>query len=306
MNATAPVTVRPRLVIVDGVPMSALVAEPEHPEDSKAVIVAIHGGGTTAVYFDCPGHPAFSLLRTGAAHGFTVVALDRPGYGSSAPYPEAMARPGQRVDLAYGAVDRILGERPRGAGLFVMGHSGGCELAMRMAADQRGTDLLGVELAGTGRHYHPAAREMLKTATRERRPSGLRELLWHPERLYPAEVLTGVTVSPSAPAYEVQIVSDWASQTFPALAPAVRVPVQFSIAEYENIWQNDTSELAEIAALFSGSPRFTINRQPEAGHNISLGHTAPDYHASVFSFAEACIAAASSVTADAESDVEAG
>ena len=116
--------VRPRVVIVDGVPMSALVAEADQP---KAVIVAIHGGGTTAVYFDCPGHPSFSLLRTGAAAGFTVVALDRPGYGSSAPYPEAMARPEQRVDLAYGAVDRILGQRPRGAGLFAMGHSGGCE-----------------------------------------------------------------------------------------------------------------------------------------------------------------------------------
>jgi len=327
MNATAP-SPRPRLVIVDGVPMSALIAEPEHREDSKAVILAIHGGGTTAVYFDCPGHPALSLLRTGAAHGFTVVALDRPGYGSSAPYPEAMARPEQRVNLAYGAVDRILGGRPRGAGLFVMGHSGGCELAMRMASEggaergsSRSQDLLGVELAGTGLHYHPAAQEMLNTATRERRPSGLRELLWHPERLYPAEVLTGVTVSPSAPAYEGQIVSDWTRQTFPALAPAVRVPVQFSIAEYEKVWQTDTPALAEIAALFSGSPRFTVNRQPEAGHNISLGHTAGDYHSSVFSFAEDCIAAASSVTpqslsdpnvtvasrsADAEPDLEAG
>ncbi|EUA40951.1 alpha/beta hydrolase family protein [Mycobacterium avium subsp. avium 2285 (R)] len=79
MNGAAP---RPRLVIVDGVPMSALVAEAEDP---KAVLVAIHGGGTTAVYFDCPGHPSFSLLRAGATAGFTVVALDRPGYGSSAP-----------------------------------------------------------------------------------------------------------------------------------------------------------------------------------------------------------------------------
>ncbi len=293
---------RPRVVIADGVPMSALVAEAPEP---KGVIVAIHGGGTTAIYFDCPGHPSYSLLRTGAAAGFTVVALDRPGYGSSAPYPEAMASGEQRVNLAYGAIDRILGERPSGAGVFVMGHSGGCELTMRMAADQRGSDLLGIELAGTGRHYHPAAREILKTATRERRPAGLRELLWHPERLYPPEVLTGVTVSPTAPAYEDQMVSNWARQDFPALAPAVRVPVHFSIAEYEKVWQNDTSAMTEIADLFAGAPQFTVHRQPEAGHNISLGHTAADYHAKVFSFADECIGARANPV-DTEADLEAG
>jgi pimeloyl-ACP methyl ester carboxylesterase len=275
----------PRLVIVDGVPMSAMVAEAAEP---RAVIVAIHGGGTTAVYFDCPGHPSSSLLRSGAAAGFTVVALDRPGYGSSAPYPDAMATPEQRVNLAYGAVDRILSERPRGAGLLVMGHSGGCELTMRMAADDRGADLLGIELAGTGRHYHAATREILKNATRERRPAGIYEMLWTPERLYPSEVLNGSTISPSAPSYEDQMVSDWARQTFPTLAPAVRVPVQFSIAEYEKVWQTDDSAMAEITALFSGSPRFTVNRQPEAGHNISLGHSAADYHRNVFAFVDEC------------------
>lgn len=290
-------TPRPRVVIVDGVPMSALVTEAENP---RAVIVAIHGGGTTAIYFDCPGHPSFSLLRTGAAAGFTVVALDRPGYGSSAPYPEAVTRPEQRTDLAYGALERILGQSPRGAGLFLMGHSGGCELTMRMAAHERGGDLLGVELAGTGRHYHPAARDILKTATRERRPSGLRELLWHPERLYPPEVLNGATVYPGAPPYEDLMVSNWARQDFPALAPAVRIPVHFSIAEYEKVWQTDISAVTELAAMFSGVPRFVVHRQSEAGHNISLGYAAPAYHATVFSFVENCIVARES------RDLEAG
>ncbi|MGF2945633.1 alpha/beta hydrolase [Mycobacterium sp. Lab-001] len=294
--------VRPRLVIVDGVPMSALVAEPENPEDPTAVIVAIHGGGTTAIYFHCPGHPSLSLLRTGAAAGFTVVALDRPGYGSSAPYPEAVLRPEQRVDLAYGALDRILGERPRGAGVFLMGHSGGCELAVRMGADERGAGLLGMELAGTGRQYHPDAREILKAATRERRPAGLRELLWHPEELYPPEVLGGATVSPTAPAYEEHMVADWVRRDFAALAPAVRVPVQFSIAEHEKVWQNDGSAMDEIAALFSGAPRFTVHRQPQAGHNLSLGHTAAQYHAKVLSFVQDCAKAASSVTPASPSD----
>ena len=175
-----------------------------------------------------------------------------------------------------------------------MGHSGGCELAMRMGADERGAGLLGIELAGTGRRYHPAARELMKTATREHRPPGFRELLWHPERLYPPEVLGGVTVYSGAPPYEDEMVSNWARQDFPALAPTIRVPVQFSVAGYERVWQTDDSALTEIAALFSGAPRFTTNRQPDAGHNISLGHTAADYHAKVFCFAEECVAASRS------------
>jgi pimeloyl-ACP methyl ester carboxylesterase len=284
-------SVQPRLVIVDGVPMSALVAEAPSP---RAVIVAIHGGGTTALYFDCPGHPELSLLRTGAQHGYTVVAIDRPGYGSSAAYPDAVAEPAQRVRLAFGAVHRILGERPRGAGLFLMAHSGGCELALRMAtegpAEQR-TDLIGMELAGTGRHYHPAARDILKTATRERRPAGLRELLWHPTELYPPEMLSGATVYPGAPPYEDQMVSNWARQDFPALAPRVRIPVQFSVAEHEKVWLADQPAQAEIASMFANAPRFQFNEQPGAGHNISVGHTAAAYHSTVFAFADECLSA---------------
>jgi pimeloyl-ACP methyl ester carboxylesterase len=280
--------VTPRLVIVDGVPMSALVAEAAAP---RAVILAIHGGGTTALYFDCPGHPESSLLRAGAAHGYTVVALDRPGYGSSAAYPEAVARPEQRVRLTYGALDLVLGERARGAGVFLMGHSGGCELALRMAADRQRTDLLGIELAGTGRRYHPAAREILKAATREHRPAGLRELLWHPTEVYPPEVLRGATVYSGAPPYEDQMVSNWARQDFPAIAPAVRVPVQFSVAEHEKVWQADAEAQTEIASMFTNAPRFQVNEQARAGHNISLGHTAAAYHATVLSFADECVAA---------------
>ena len=69
--------IRPRVVMVGAVPMSALVATVPEP---RAVLVAIHGGATTSGYFDCPGRPDLSLLRTAAAQGFTAIALDRPGY----------------------------------------------------------------------------------------------------------------------------------------------------------------------------------------------------------------------------------
>lgn len=189
-----------RVVDVDGIPVSALLQEARQP---RAVVLALHGGSAYSGYFDYPDRPRLSLLRTGAALGFTVVAIDRPGYGSSAPYAAELATVERRVDLAYAAVDRLLAARPRGAGIFVLAHSIGCELALRMAVDDRGRDLLGVELAGTGRHHHDDAVGILGDALRAdpapRRPRGVRDLLWQPSRLYPEDVVGGARISSPRP-----------------------------------------------------------------------------------------------------------
>jgi pimeloyl-ACP methyl ester carboxylesterase len=296
MSGTDP---RPRVVLVDGVPMSGLMAA---AADARGVIVAFHGGASTAAYFDCPGHPRLSLLRAGAALGYTVIALDRPGYGASAPYPDAMQRPEQRVALAYGAVDKILGSNPRGAGLFLLAHSAGCELAVRMATDETADHaaLIGLELAGTGLQYADAANEILKTATATTRPVGLRELLWQPAHLYPAEVLSGITNSSTGALYEATMVKDWAGRDFPALAGEVRVPVQFSVAEHERVWKSDPEALAAIAAMFTAAPRFVINEQVGAGHNLSLSVSAAAYHLKVLAFVEDSVVARQSATTKLE------
>ena len=282
--------VRARVVFVDGVPMSGLIAAVDEP---KAVVVAFHGGSSTAAYFDCPGHPSLSLLRMGADNGYTMVALDRPGYGSSAPYPEAMERPEQRIALVYGAIDKILGADPRGTGLFLVGHSAGCELAVRLAADDRAEQagVIGLELAGTGVQYDEAMAEIMKAATATGRPTGLREVLWAPAELYPPDVLSGMTNSSTGALYEVGMTRSWPRQDFPALAPHVRVPVRFSAAEHERVWRSDADTMAQIAAMFTSSPRFVTNEQPNTGHNISLSLNAAAYHSSVLSFAEECVAA---------------
>jgi len=222
-----------------------------------------------------------------------MVALDRPGYGSSAPYPDAMARPEQRVALTYGAIDKMLGTTPRGAGLVLLGHSAGCELAVRMAADERAerTNLIGLELAGTGVEYHPATAEILKTATATQRPTGLRDILWQPAELYPDDVLSGMTNSSGGALYEVGMTKSWPRQDFPALAARVRVPVQFTVAEHERVWRSDAETLAQIGAMFSSSSRFAINEQAGTGHNLSLSLRAAEYHTKVLSFVGECIAA---------------
>jgi pimeloyl-ACP methyl ester carboxylesterase len=303
MSAVEP---RPRVAVVDGMPMSSLVTEVPHP---RAVIVALHGGGTSSAYFDCPGRPWLSLLRIGAALGFTVLALDRPGHGTSAGYVDMMGT-AQRADLMYATVDRILGPRARGAGMFVLAHSIGCELALGMAADDRGVDLLGMEIAGTGRHHHPNAREILKTVdvNSKRR---VRDLIWQPAHLYPAEVLAGIPISSAAPGYERDIVTDWTRSTFPALAAQVRVPLRFSFADHEKVWDCGPAAVADIAAMFTAAPRVEVNEQTGSGHNLSLGLTAAAYHLTCLSFVEECVVArenppaAGQITAGASVDSEA-
>ncbi|MGE5131914.1 MAG: alpha/beta hydrolase [Gemmatimonadota bacterium] len=268
-----------------GVPMSGLLREVPEP---RAVIVALHGGAATSGYFDSRT-PRLSLLRTGAALGFTVLALDRPGYGMSAAYPEELGSAERRVDLAYAAVDALLGTRPRGAGLFLMAHSMGCVLAIRMAGHERGADLLGLEIAGTGLEYQPAAAAALgaRMAAGPGR-SGVRDAIWGPPHLYPPGAAAGVD-SPS-PDYEGGEVRSWRAE-FPAAAAQVRVPVHITLGEHEQVWQAGPPALASLAALFTASPRVVAEEQPGAGHNLSLGWSALAYHLRVLAFAEECVLA---------------
>jgi pimeloyl-ACP methyl ester carboxylesterase len=278
---------RPRVVLTDGVPMSALVASVPEP---KGVIVAVHGGATSAAYFDCPGHPELSLLRAAAAEGYTAIALDRPGYGASAFYHDKMTHADRRVGFALGAVDKIVAESSRGAGLFLLAHSAGCEIGLRMAVDQRATDVLGVELSGTGLRYGDAAKAIISEATATSRPAGLRDLLWQPTDLYPPEVLTGGLSAPGAP-YEAEVTANWPRRDFGEIAARVTVPVQFSVADHERVWESTPQAAQAVAALFTSAQRVVVNDMPKSGHNLSVGWSAGEYHRRVLSFVDECAAA---------------
>jgi pimeloyl-ACP methyl ester carboxylesterase len=283
-----------QVVTVAGIPISALRWEARQP---RAVIVALHGGAASSAYFDAPGQPRLSLLRSGAALGFTMIALDRPGYGSSAPYADRLADAAHRVDLAYAAVDRLLAKRPRGAGVLVLGHSMGCVLAVQMAADERGAGLLGLALAGIGREHQAGVSAILGARTRHGRGVGgtaFRELIWGPDWLYPARAAVGIA-SP-APGYEGAEVRDW-PRDFPALAARVRVPVHYSLGDRERVWRAGPAGLADIAALFTAAPRVVTQEQAGGGHNLSLGLTAMAYHLKVLAFAEECALAGTRGTA---------
>ena len=279
------------VVEVDGIPMSALVSSVDQP---RAVILALHGGAAMSAYFDNPDRPRSSLLRTGAALGYTVIALDRPGYGSSGAFPGEVDSPPRRVELVYAALDELVGTGSRGAGVFLLGHSAGSPLVIHMAADKRGSQLLGLEIAGSGlrhqRHMVEMMQERLRDPSPDRRPprGSLYELLWQPVRLYPPDVVGGAHFASATPDYEQAVGQDWLAE-FPELAARIRVPVHYSLGEYERVWQTGPEALAEIAALFTASPRVETLELAGSGHNLSVGLTAMAYHLKILSFIEECV-----------------
>ncbi|WP_328928670.1 lysophospholipase [Streptomyces sp. NBC_00190] len=264
-----------------GTPLSALLREPSEGPP-RATVVAVHGAGMNSGYFDGQAHPDLSLLTLGARLGYTVLAVDRPGYGqSAAALPEGQSVTEQAATLAA-AVRDFAAREQTGAGLFLLAHSFGGKVALLTAADHAWPDLLGLEISGCGHRYAPDA------FTGEGASRGGRRS-WGPLRLYPPNTFAtcGSIVGP-VPAREQADIARW-PEVFRDAAGRVRVPVRFTFAEHEPWWRYDRDALAELRSRLTDAPHVTVDRQPGAGHNISLGHAARSYHLRCFGFFEDCL-----------------
>ncbi|MFM9553917.1 MULTISPECIES: alpha/beta hydrolase [Streptomyces] len=337
-----------------GLPLSALLSEPPGGAP-RAVVVAVHGGGMNAGYFDCRAHPQQSLLTLGARLGHTVLAVDRPGYGhSAARLPEGQGLAEQAVSLRAALRD-FTSRHDTGAGLFLLAHSYGGKVALTAAAELPSaagppcaagplhaaelphavdrshaadalqaselphaadalqavglpqapsgglpqsiglppsaepgpSHLLGIDISGCG-HLYAVEPHELPIADND----GVRlRRSWGPLRLYPSGTFreSGSIVEP-VPALERAELARW-PLLFRSTAPRVRVPVRLTFAEHEAWWRHDDEALVDLAAHFTAAPQVSVERQPGAGHNISLGRAARAYHLRALAFLEDCLAA---------------
>lgn len=282
--ATEPVApeVRPVTLDADGVPVSALLAEPVRMP-ARAVVVAVHGTGMRAGYFDSQAHPGHSLLRLGARLGYTVLAVDRPGYGASAAaLPDGQGLAEQSATLRA-ALAHFCAGHPTGAGLFVVAHSYGGKLALRLAADAPADGLLGLDISGLGSRFAVDAGELPGAASK-----GAWRRHWGSLRLYPPDAfrLSRRLVAP-VPVREAVQARLW-PELYPTLAARVRVPVRFTFAEQEQWWRQDPEAVRLLVEPLTVT-RARVVRQPHAGHNISLGWAARTYHLRALAFLEECL-----------------
>ncbi|MFD7120527.1 alpha/beta hydrolase [Streptomyces sp. NPDC059922] len=283
--ASSPVpAVRAVTLDAGGVPLSGLIAEPDGAAGPRSVIVAIHGRGMCADYFNGLTDPAGSLLTLGARLGHTVLALDRPGYGASAgPLPDGQPL-GEQATTLHRALADFARYRPTGAGFFIVAHSDGGKVALHLAAQDAGSALVGLDINGCGWRYAPEARHFPDTLG-----GGASRLNWGPLRLYaPGTFKASRSLLRPVPAREAAQTATWPLQ-YPRLAGRITSPVRLTFAEHELWWELDDEAVAAMTGLLTAAPLVEVERLSGAGHNISIGRAARTYHLRALAFLEECL-----------------
>ncbi|MFE3197316.1 alpha/beta hydrolase [Embleya sp. NPDC059237] len=311
---------------IAGTTLSGLLARPEAGVRPRGLLLAIHGGGSRAAYWHRDGAPDGSLLLLGAALGWTVLAIDRPGYGASAGLDRARQGLDAQADALFALVEELTtgaldtapnpGEVPGGDSatpaddpaaparlpVFVVAHSMGAVLALRMGADKRGHDLLGLAVAGVPLRYTPARLAEFAAVPTEGDfvPStggAAPDAFFGPPGSYDPALLTraGRVVAPVPMAEFVDVRES--PNTLPDVLARVTPAVHWTVAEFERSHPSGP----EVPALARESLRrartVETYTQRGVGHNISLHHAARAYHLRVLTFAEECLLAVAGSTA---------
>ncbi|WP_369250089.1 alpha/beta hydrolase [Streptomyces sp. R41] len=266
-----------------GITLSCLLSEPEHTTP-RATVIAVHGSGMSAGYFDGQAHPDLSLLTLGARLGFTVLSLDRPGYGHSATQlPDGQPLAEQSVTL-HAALAEFAHRHEVGAGFFLLAHSFGGKVVLTAAADDVDAPLIGLDVSGCGHRYAVEPDRLPEPHSR-----AAWGFSWGAFGLYPPNTfLSSRSVVAPTPSWERREVPTW-PDVLPDVARRIRAPVRFTFAEHERWWRHDQQAVAELSGMLTGS-RVRVDRHPDAGHNISLGWAARSYHLRAFGFLEECLA----------------
>jgi pimeloyl-ACP methyl ester carboxylesterase len=236
----------------------------EHP-----LIVALPGGSYTSRYFDVPG---YSLLDLGTANGIEVIALDRPGYGSSTALPAGEVSFANNAEILDLAIARLWSEHEdRYPGIVVVGHSIGAAITIHLAARSPGWPLLGIALSG----IHDAAPEHVRNAWDAMpadqpvvfAPEQRRMFFYGPDWTIEPDIVSRAdgTTAPVPLAELLEVVGEWPDSAA-ALASQVHVPVYYVAFEFEQLWTIDPDSVRTFGAYFHSAPTVVTELMPGIGH----------------------------------------
>ncbi|WP_434042669.1 MULTISPECIES: alpha/beta hydrolase [Sorangium] len=245
------------------------------PCAATSVVLLLHGLSYGAEAWDFSPEQGYSYARTLADAGYTVVAIDRLGYGASTLDDGYRATVDVHAEFAHQIVQQLRGEF---AHVAIGGHSAGAEISELEAGLFNDVDAL----IAMGYHQFPSTRFLVDFATGDI-PRALRSdyeyFLGTPshraQMFYTAAAEPWVVAADTAAAHltpsgEILTITLQPSRV---LAPFVRVPVLLQLADGDRLFPAAFAPLA--AASFIHSPSVTLDTVRQAGHTYMLHRSGP-------------------------------
>lgn len=269
--------------------LKARISRPAVP--GAALIVALHGAGYDARYFDVAGQ---SVHRQVASEGLAMISITRPGYPaddrSAAQQPD-FAAAARQINAAVGAAWRRWGAPS--AGVLLLGHSVGAAIAVHVAAADHDWPLLGVAISGVGDRPASGPVAMFgslpSTIVLEIPFEQCRPAFYGDTESIESEVFSAAPdlLVPFPSADVVEVNTRWAAD-LDRLAASVRVPLQYTLAEFDALWQSDADRVAAFVERFSNAPSAEGCLWPGVGHNLEHHRAGTEFVRSLCEFARRC------------------
>lgn len=270
-------------------PFTGRTSAPGRCEGPRPLIIAIHGGTYTSVYFDVAGH---SLLDRAERNGITAIAIDRYGYGGT-PFIEDMSILGQASALAE-ALPVLWEEfRSDACGVVLIGHSIGAAITLGIARSPGRLPLLGVAISGIGVRTpgtHATMWNALPDSPIVEMPGPIKDQLMFGDRQSHADAMPAASHVADAPvpkAELVDIVGGWQQQAS-AVCAEIRVPIHYRQAEHDRLWIVDQGEIDAFSARFTRAPRIDAAMIRNSGHCMDFHNIGPALHLQQLGFALQC------------------
>lgn len=280
-------------VEIEGVQIAALARRTEKA-GRPPLLAALHGGGYTGRYFDLDGA---SLLDVGVGLGYSVATIDRPGYGASGPAvlgEDTFKRQAELLGPAIAHIAAFLGADE----VILVGHSIGGMIVLEIAADPPAAlNLKGAATAGMGAVMPAGGGAEVLATTASAAGTDMIEFprdqqdgaMFGPDWTYDPRMREAAhNAYAPAPAADPIAATHW-PQRLAEVAPAVRVPVQNVLGEFDALWDTTPPSVARFVELFTAAPFVEAGIARASGHAIDHHRVGRALHLRQIAFADECL-----------------